>query len=34
LANGGDLVETPEPTEEELTSLRRLHAGSLAKATD
>jgi glutaconate CoA-transferase subunit B len=34
VAVSDDLVETPEPTEEELTSLRRLHAGSLAKATD
>jgi glutaconate CoA-transferase, subunit B len=29
-----DLVETPEPTEEELTLLRRLHAVSSSKATD
>jgi glutaconate CoA-transferase subunit B len=34
LAVSDDLVETPEPSEEELALLRRLHAGSSAKATD
>jgi glutaconate CoA-transferase subunit B len=34
LSVSDDLVETPEPTEEELTLLRRLHASSSTKATD
>jgi glutaconate CoA-transferase subunit B len=29
----GELVETLEPTDDELELLRRLHAGSSAKAT-
>jgi glutaconate CoA-transferase subunit B len=34
LSVSDDLVETPEPTEVELTLLRRLHASSGTKATD
>jgi glutaconate CoA-transferase subunit B len=34
LAVSDDLVETPEPTDQELLFLRRLHAASSAQATD
>jgi glutaconate CoA-transferase subunit B len=34
IAVSADLVVTPNPTEEELTLLRSLHAGSSVKATD